>query len=34
MAGAKSDSLLAQKTASDFKHETISELLVAPAGRL
>jgi hypothetical protein len=35
MAGAKSDSLLAQNLASTFNHETISELLVAaPAGRL
>jgi hypothetical protein len=34
MAGAKSDSLLAQNLASNFNHETISELLVAPAGRL
>src|ERR1700691_2738182 len=33
MAGAKSDSLLAQNLASNFNHETISELLVAPAGR-
>src|SRR5229473_100995 len=31
MAGAKSDSLLAQNLASNFNHETISELLVAPA---
>jgi hypothetical protein len=34
MAGAKGDSLLAQNLASNFNHETISELLVAPAGRL
>jgi hypothetical protein len=34
MAGAKSDSLLAQNLASNFNHETISELLVAPKGRL
>ena len=34
MAGAKSDPLLAQNLASNFNHETISELLVAPAGRL
>lgn len=34
MAGAKSDSLLAQNLASTFNHETISELLAAPAGRL
>ena len=35
MAGAKSDSLLAQNLASNFNHETTSELLVsAPAGRL
>jgi len=35
MAGAKSDSLLAQNLASNFNHERISELLVsAPAGRL
>ena len=35
MAGAKSDSLLAQNLASTFNHETISELLLAaPAGRL
>jgi hypothetical protein len=34
MAGAKSDSLLAQNLASSFNHETISEILVAPAGRL
>jgi hypothetical protein len=34
IAGAKSDSLLAQNLASNFNHETISELLVAPAGRL
>ena len=35
MAGAKSDSLLAQNLASTFNHETISELLVAAtAGRL
>ena len=35
MAGAKSDSLLAQNLASTFNHKTISELLVAaPAGRL
>jgi len=34
MAGAKSDSLLAQNLASTFDRETISELLLAPAGRL
>jgi hypothetical protein len=34
MAGAKYDSLLAQNLASNFNHETISELLAAPAGRL
>jgi hypothetical protein len=34
MAGAKKDSLLAQNLASTFNHETISELLAAPAGRL
>ncbi len=35
MAGAKSDPLLSQNLASNFNHETISELLVAaPAGRL
>ena len=34
MAGAKSDSLLAQNLASNFNHETISELLAAPARRL
>jgi hypothetical protein len=34
IAGAKGDSLLAQNLASSFNHETISELLVAPAGRL
>jgi hypothetical protein len=34
MAGAKYDPLLAQNLASNFNHETISELLVAaPAGR-
>lgn len=34
MAGAKHDSLLAQNLASNFKHETISEILVAaPAER-
>jgi len=34
MAGAKHDPLLAQNLASNFNHETISELLVAaPAGR-
>jgi hypothetical protein len=32
MAGAKSDSLLAQNLASNFNHETILELLAAPAG--
>jgi hypothetical protein len=34
MAGAKSDSLLTQNLASNFNHEPISKLLVAPAGRL
>jgi hypothetical protein len=33
MVGAKSDSLLAQNLASNFNHETIAELLVAPTGR-
>jgi hypothetical protein len=34
LAGAKYDPLLAQNLASNFNHETISELLVAaPAGR-
>jgi hypothetical protein len=35
LAGAKQDPLLARNLASNFNHETISELLVAPpAGRL
>src|SRR5262249_7683500 len=34
IAGAKNDPLLAQNLASNFNHETISELLLAaPAGR-
>ena len=33
VAGAKSDSLLAQNIASSFNHETVSELLASPAGR-
>jgi len=34
LAGARSDSLLAQNLVSNFNHETIAELLVAPAGRI
>jgi hypothetical protein len=34
IAGSKGDPLLAQNLASNFNHEKISELLVAPAGTL